>query len=103
MITFKSSVSKFQITIPADEYCIYLEDAVYPNGDECEALVIVTPRKKYKLIGINSGKLEGYEFVDLILGYIGANISAPNIYIDLESLIDSEYCIDMPIIILKVE
>lgn len=45
MITFKSSVSKFQITIPADEYCIYLEDAVYPNGDECEALVIVTPRK----------------------------------------------------------
>ena len=70
---------------------------------ECEALVIHTPRKKYKMIGIDTGKLDGYDFVQYILDYIESNISDSNIYIDLDTIVDSEYCKGIPSIILEVE
>ena len=103
MITFRSSFSNFQITFPSDEYCIYREVAEHPMCGECEALVIHTPRKKYKMIGIDTGKLEGYEFVQYVLDYIKSNNSDSSIYIDLDTIVDSEYCNDIPAIILKVE
>lgn len=73
-----------------DEYAIFCEDSTFPNGEECEALVIQTRSKRYTLTGIDSGVLEGCEVVSKIFGYIKENINNDIIYIDLDELCGAE-------------
>jgi len=77
------------ITFSKKEFAICSENGKYPNGDETEVLVIHTPSKKYSLLGINSGQLEGYEVVDKILDYINKNITDDIIRIDLDELTET--------------
>ena len=79
-----------QIVIKGDEYAIYSEYGNFPNGEECENLVICTPNKKYTLVGIDSGVLEGFEVVVKVLDYIKENIDKDIIYIDLDELCGSQ-------------
>ena len=101
MITFKTR--NFQVTISGDdEYCIYVEEGIHPIGYECEVLVIQTPRKKYRIIGIDTGKLDGYEIVEYVLNYIKINNIEPNIYIDLDEIYEAELACETIAAVLEV-
>lgn len=100
MIVFKTF--NCQIVIKGDEYTLSLEDGAFPNGDECENLVIHTPTKKYTLVGIDSGCKEGYEVMNLIMDFIKDNIDKENIYIDLDDLCNAGNALETIVAFLKV-
>lgn len=89
------------IAFSKDEFAICSENGKYPNGDETEVLVIHTPSRKYSLLGINSGRLDGYEVIDRILEYINENFSNDIIKINLDELTDTKTVNDAMCLILE--
>ena len=100
MIIFR--IWNMQITIPKNEYAIYLQDGKYPNGDECETLVIQTPSKKYLIVGIDGGMTKGYEVVENILDFIKNNIEKDIIYIDIDEVCGHIYAMETIVVFLEV-
>jgi len=101
MIIFKTFDA--QLTIPGDEYALYMEDSTYPNGDPTEALVIQTPAKKYKFTGMDSGRLDAPELMTEILAYIAAHRSNPVICVDFDEIAHTENAMETIIAFLSVE
>lgn len=100
MIIFKTHNS--HIAISNTEYTLYLEDGKWPNGDNAEIFVIQTPAKKYSLLGIDSGNMDGLEIMDKVTEYIIKHFFDPIILIDFDEITESTSASDTIIAQLSV-